>query len=44
MQEAQEHLDSHYRLGSIKIPERLAVVEKYAALVNHWKQDLDRQH
>ncbi|EHS63128.1 hypothetical protein PGT21_023138 [Puccinia graminis f. sp. tritici] len=42
MQEAQEHLDSHYRLGSIKISERLAVVEKYAALVNHWKQDLDR--
>ncbi|KNZ46348.1 hypothetical protein VP01_733g3 [Puccinia sorghi] len=42
MQEAQENLDSHYRLGSIDIHQRLAVVEKYTALVNHWKRDLDR--
>lgn len=41
MQEAQEKLDSHYRLGSIDICQRLAVVERYTALVNHWKQDLD---
>jgi hypothetical protein len=42
MQEAQEALDSHYRLGSIDIANRLAVVEKYSALVDHWKQELDR--
>ncbi|KAI9623534.1 hypothetical protein KEM48_009429 [Puccinia striiformis f. sp. tritici PST-130] len=42
MQQAQEELDSHNRLGSIAISDRLAKVEKYSALVFHWKQDLDR--
>ncbi|WAQ88988.1 hypothetical protein PtA15_10A411 [Puccinia triticina] len=42
MQEAQEDLDSHYRLGSIDIPKRLAVVEKYNTKVDNWKEDIDR--